>query len=301
MIKFLSLFVGVIVSLAYNSVSDRIVIKLKKGQSFTQHKSIKMAAPQNVMGKEIPTLNIFDVVHKFEVINVIDSIYSLKVTYKSMSGRLILNGDSSSAGKNQISQAFDALKGKSYVVNMSNTGRVIATFGADLILKDIVAKMTDVPEEVKKTILSQLLETYGDKGIKLNAELGMYLYPPKLVREGDSWNVNRKGGDNLAEPKIDAVYKLDKITESVYLISGKSNLVINSGNKMTEMSGTRYNLSGTWNSSGKIDKKTGMVIEIKIDQDLKGNITMNGKAKTKDAKLPTYLKGVIIITNTINK
>ncbi|MDQ0965353.1 hypothetical protein QFZ20_000756 [Flavobacterium sp. W4I14] len=71
-------------------------------------------------------------------------------TYKSISGRLFVDGDSSSAGKDQISPVCNALKGKSYRVNMSNTGRVIATFGVDLTLKDIVAKMTDVPEEVKK-------------------------------------------------------------------------------------------------------------------------------------------------------
>ncbi|MDQ0965354.1 hypothetical protein QFZ20_000757 [Flavobacterium sp. W4I14] len=43
---------------------------------------------------------------------------------------------------------------------------------------------------------------------------------------------------------------------------------MNSGDKMAELGGIRYNLSGNWNSSGKIDKKTVMVIKIKIDQDL---------------------------------
>lgn len=308
--KILSLFLAVTGLLACKSKPENILIKLTKGQSYTQHTFSRISVAINMMGTEIPGISTFDAVQKFDVVDVKDSIYTFNVTYQSISSKvdyqsrptkMILNVDSYAVNNNPMLRVLDALKGRSYQVKMSNTGRVIETIGADSMLKDLITTMPGIPKASKAGMITEALNSYGDKSIKLNAESLMYLYPKQPVREGDSWDANRKGGDNLMEPKIEAVYTLDKITESAYQISGKSNVTMNSGDDMAEKVNLRIKLSGTKNSSSKIDKKSGLVTEIKIVQDING-ATVNTDKRTKEGiVIPHHYQGEIIITNTLLK
>nr|WP_068891757.1 DUF6263 family protein [Pedobacter panaciterrae] len=301
--KSLLLLFAASVLLACNSEPARILIKLTKGQSYIQHIVTKMSVSQKIMEKETTSLSISDMVNKCEVIDVSDSIYTLKVTYQSMSTKILVNGDSSATVKNPMSSILKELKGKSYQVKMSNSGRIVETIGADSIFKDLIAKMPSLPEELKAALVKQMSDSYGDKALKENAALGMNFYPQKSVKEGDTWNVRREGGDNLMAPKIDAAYKLDKITLSEYIISGKSTMVVGSNGKngvMNIVIPMQYDLSGTMNSNYKIDKKTGMIKESKINQEMKGNITINSGALAKsDSKIAMSITGEIILTNTL--
>lgn len=302
--KILLLFVMAVGLLACKSEPGRILIKLKKGQQYTQHIVIKMTTSQNITGNETSSLSISDAVNKFEVIDAGDSIYTFKVIYQSMSTKVNVNGDSSVAQKNPMSSVFDALRGKSYQVKMSNTGRVIEVKGADSIFKNLITEMPGLPEESKEMMIKQMLLTYGDKAIKRSAPLGMNMYPQKLVKEGDTWNFSREGGDTVMEPKIDAVYKLDKITTSEYLISGKTKMEIGNHGGNSKIGGGNpmvFSVSGIMNSSNKIDKKTGMITEIKINQNMKGSVTVNsGNPAQQGTTIPMSIKGETIVTNTFN-
>jgi hypothetical protein len=308
--KKLLLFLAVTGLLACKSNSEDILIKLTKGQSYTQHTFSRISVAMNMMGTEIPGISTYDAVQKFDVVDVKDSIYTLKVTYQSISSKIkydsqstkmISNVDSNVFSDNPKLRVLDALKGKSYQIKMSNKGRVIETMGADSMLKDLITTMPDIPGESKAGLIFEVLNSYGDRGIKLNAELLMCLYPKQPVREGDSWDANRKGGDNLMEPKIEAVYTLDKITESAYEISGKSNVSMNSGDEMAEKVNIRIKLSGTKNSNSKIDKKSGLITEIKIAQDINGASVNTDKRTKEGIVIPHHNQGEIIITNTLLK
>ncbi|NRF41092.1 DUF6263 family protein [Pedobacter foliorum] len=300
--KSLLLFVLSVGLLACKSKSSRILIKLEKGQQYTQHVVIKMITSQKIDGKETSSSSVSDGVSKFEVVNVSDSIYTFKVIYVSLSAKVSVNGDSSVAMKNPMMSVFDALKGNSYQIKMSNTGRVIEVKGADSVLKKIITDMPGLPEESKEMLMKQISFTYGDKAIKENTPLGMNMYPQKLVKEGDTWNFNRKGGENPMEPKMDAVYKLDKITASEYLISGITKMEIGNQSKDSKISGGNpmaFSVSGIMNSNNKIDKKTGVITEIKVSQDLKGSVTVNSGDQTqKGTTIPMTIKGETIVTNT---
>ncbi|WP_214225815.1 DUF6263 family protein [Pedobacter sp. B4-66] len=305
--KILLLFLVVTGLLACKAKPENILIKLTKGQSYTQHTFSRISVAINMMGTEIPGISTFDAVQKFEVVDLKDSIYTLKVTYQSISNKvdyeskstkMISNVDSSTLNNSPMMRVLDALKGKSYQIKMSNRGRVIETMGADSMLRDLITTMPGIPRESKPGMIFQALNSYGDRGIKSNAEILMCLYPKRPVRQGDSWDANRKGGNSLMEPKIEAVYTLNKITESAYEITGKSHVAMNSGDDMAEKVNIRIKLSGTKNSNSKIDKKSGLVTEIKIEQDIKGASVSTNKRNNEKFVIPHHNKGEIIITNT---
>lgn len=308
--KKLLLFLAVTGLLACKSNSEDILIKLTKGQSYTQHTFSRISVAMNMMGTEIPGISTYDAVQKFDVVDVKDSIYTLKVTYQSISSKIkydsqstkmISNVDSNVFSDNPKLRVLDALKGKSYQIKMSNKGRVIETMGADSMLKDLITTMPGIPRESKAGMIYEALNSYGDKGIRLNAESLLCLYPKQPVRKGDSWDANRKGGNSLMEPEIKAVYTLDKITESAFEIIGKSDVAMNSGDDMAEKVNIRIKLSGTKNSSSKIDRKSGLVTEIKIEQDIKGASVISNNLTGEKNVIPHHNKGEIIITNTLLK
>ncbi|WEK18471.1 MAG: DUF6263 family protein [Candidatus Pedobacter colombiensis] len=301
--KTLWLFLAAVSLLTCKSESGRILIKLTKGQKYTQHMITRTSTTQTIMGKEMISSSISDMVNKYEVVNVSDSIYTFKVTYESMSTKVIKDGDSSIVAKSLMWSILNALKGKSYEVKISNAGRVIATIGTDSIFSDLIRDLPGFPATFRTAMAKQLVDSYGDKAIKQKVELGMNVYPQKSVKEGDSWTVARLGGDNVMAPQIDAVYKLDKITGSEYLISGKSKLRVGSSNS-SQLSSVpiRYDLSGTMNSTNKIDKQTGLITEAKIDQDITGTLKIKeGTPALGGTTIPMHVKSEIVITNSLNK
>lgn len=280
--------------LACKPKSDRILIKLIKGQKYTQHMVTKTSTTQTIMGKETTSSSISDVVCKYKIVDVSDSIYTLKVTYESMSAKIIKDGDSTTATKNSMLPILHALKGKSYQIKMSNTGNIIETIGADSLMADLSKKLPGLAK--------QFSDSYGDKASKQKAALGMNMYPQKAVKEGDSWTVTRQGENNIMSPQIDATYKLDKITGSEYLISGKLKIRIVSGDSSKPSSvPMQFDMTGAMNSISKIDKRTGLVTETKIDQDITGTLKMKeGATALGGTTIPMHIKSEIVIINSLN-
>lgn len=283
---------------------ERILIKLEKGQKYTQHMVSKSTSSQTIMGKAMTNTSISDAVNTTEVIDVSDSIYTFKITFQSMSVKTIKDGDTTTLANNPMTKVLNGLKGKSYLTKMSNTGRVIETIGADSLFSKIFDSMPGVPDGVKAAMTKRMTDEYGDKGIKQNSQMYASLYPNKVVKEGDTWTAIRAGGSDVMMPEVKAVYKLDKITGSEYLVSMKANLSVKTDDKSVDSTASpiKFNLYGTMNSTNKIDKKTGLVMETKMKQDILGNIKLSKATPgIGETTIPMQVKGETMVTNTFIK
>ena len=144
---------------------------------------------------------------------------------------------------------------------------------------------------------------YGDSAIRKNAEMSRALYPGKAVKEGDTWQFENSGGNNIMSPKIKGFYTLDKVTGSEYLISNKSTIAVGNNPTPIEMNNfsMKYAISGDMSSTNKIDKKTGMITELKAVQDIKGTITIKTPASKEETSMPIKAKNEITLTTTFVK
>jgi len=158
-------------------------------------------------------------------------------------------------------------------------------------------------EQVKVMMRKSLTNAYGDSAIRKSAELTSALYPGKAVKEGDSWSAENSGGNNIMTPKVKGVYTLDKISGSEYLISNKSTIEVKNSADAVEMNNfsMKYAVSGTMTSNSKVDKKKGMIMEMKALQNISGVIMLKTSASPEEIEMPIKATNNITMTTTFVK
>ncbi|RYE56971.1 MAG: hypothetical protein EOP48_06830 [Sphingobacteriales bacterium] len=186
---------------------------------------------------------------------------------------------------------------------MSNTGRIIKTEKLDILFNDLFKNMPESAEEVKVMMRKSLTNAYGDSAIRKSAELTSALYPGKAVKEGDSWAAENSGGNNIMTPKVKGLYTLDKISGSEYLISNKSTIELKNNADAVEMNNfsMKYAVSGTMTSNSKVDRKTGMIMEMKALQNISGVIKLKTSSSPEEIEMPIKATNNITMTTTFVK
>lgn len=289
------------------SEPEIITIKLKKGQVYTQNMSVKSVSEQTIQGMKSNTNTLSESEIKFEVLEVKDTVYTLKGTFGTISTKMFKDEDTidkvKNAAVNQTSELFSKIKGKSYTMIMSNTGRIIKTEKLDILFNDLFKNMPESAEEVKVMMRKSLTNAYGDSAIRKSAELTSALYPGKAVKEGDSWAAENSGGNNIMTPKVKGLYTLDKISGSEYLISNKSTIEVKNSADAVEMNNfsMKYAVSGTMTSNSKVDRKTGMIMEMKALQNISGVIKLKTSSSPEEIEMPIKATNNITMTTTFVK
>jgi hypothetical protein len=285
---------------ACKTAPERILIKLNKGQKYEQQVVLKSTITQTVSGKKMNTSTTSQGVNQYEVLNIEDSIYTFKVTYQSMKVHIDAGGGPTTQSKSPATEVLEKLKGQSYQMKITNTGRIVAVMGADSLFSKVTSSIAGLTGEMRAKLSQNFIKAYGDSAVKSGSLQYANVYPQKIVKEGDSWTVHRIGGGNMLSPAIDAVYKMDKITGREYLVSMESKLSLGSAVKTNPLFG--LTLSGTMNSMNKIDKETGLITESKIKQDMTGNakILQGTPAMVGDSIL-MHITGETTLTNTLVK
>jgi hypothetical protein len=104
-------------------------------------------------------------------------------------------------------------------------------------------------------------------------------------------------------PKVKGIYMLDKVGSSEYEISNKSTIeVVNSPTPM-EMNNfsMKYAVSGNMTSNNKVDRKTGMITEMRAIQNISGTIILKTSSLPDEIIMPIKAKNEITMTTTFAK
>ena len=302
--KHLSIILLATLAYGCKSKPERITINLEKGQVYTQDMSVKSSSEQTMKGTKTKSINLSESRNRFEVLAVKDTVYTIKVTYETMATKIVKDGDTINQNMpgqaNPVASLGSKLVGKSFTMMMSNTGRVLETKGIDAIFNDLFSQ---VPEQLRAMMQKSLASAYGDSAIRRNAEMSRALYLAKAVKEGDTWPFENGGGQNIMTPKVKGVYTLDKVTDSDYEISNKSTIEIVNSPTPLEMQNfsIKYDVSGNMTSKNKVDRKTGMITEMKAVQDIKGMIVLHTTSQnSEEMVMPITAKNeVTLITKFI--
>jgi hypothetical protein len=289
------------------SEPEKITIKLEKGQVYSQTMSLKSSSEQTVNGTKTNSTTLSESSSRFEVVDVQDTVYTLKATFETLSTKMVKDGDTTDNSKaiagNPSAEVLPKMVGKSYTMLMSNTGRVLQTKGLDVMFDDLLKDMPAAAEPIKEMMRKTLASAYGDSAIRKSAELSSALYPAKAVKEGDSWPVENSGGNNIMTPKVKGTFTLDKVSSSEYLISNKSTIEINNSPTPMEMNNfsMKYAVSGTMTSNNKVDRKTGMIMEMKAVQNISGTIILKTPSLPDEMVMPIQAKNEITMTTKFVK
>lgn len=119
---------------------------------------------------------------------------------------------------------------------------------------------------------AQIMNAYGAEALKGNIEMATAIYPDKPVNKGDNWTIHTNLESGMSA-KVSTLYEYADLTADYALIKGNSTIETEDKDAYIEANGMpmKYDLKGSMQSEIKVDRKTGWIIETKINQQIKGD------------------------------
>lgn len=238
----------------------------------------------------------------FKVVSTEDSVYDMSVTYEQLgmtmklpSGEMNFNSE-----KQDINDVFSTIlrtiKGKRFLMKMTKVGKIIEVKNLDSIFDNLLDPFPNLSAQQKQQINTQLKQAYGEKSFKGSYEMVTNIYTNAAVEKGDTWKIETKL-ESVMAATLATTFEFKEKTLEYYSIIGTGIIETLDKDAYTQINGmpARYNLTGTMNSTIKVDTKTGWILEASINQ------LMSGNAEIKDnPKLPGGLTIPMSFENIMN-
>ena len=302
--KILNLVIVILIITSCQKQKVKLELNLIKNETYLQKFNSDMMITETVNGQPMDIKMTIGGTMSYKVINILDSIYNMDVTYKVLFLKMNLQGrdieySSEKKDTNDIfSNILGLLKDKSINMNISKAGRIKDLKGIDSLFSGIFEMFPNLPEDKKQQIKEQMKQSFGEKSFKGNLQMTTSIFPETTVSIGDKWKINSVL-ESTMKANLETTYELKDIKDSCYIITGTSTLNTNKNGKDFEMSDMKikYDFNGTIVSELKIDKKTGWIIEGKVNQEMSGNAKVVDSEKTPGGmNIPMKMKNVMTFT-----
>ncbi|TVQ93593.1 MAG: hypothetical protein EA393_02035 [Bacteroidetes bacterium] len=288
-----------------NNEAIKPQLNLETGQIYYHNLISEASIEQKIMGQDMGVNMTSSAKMSYHVLDKKDDVYEIDVTYEKMAIKMSFPfGDMevSSESYNEydiFSQILSKMTGRSFSISMSKNGKISSITGFESIFSDVFDLFSEMPEEEINQIKDQILQSFGDEAFKGNIEMVTAIFPDKDVSRRDKWTIDTRlealmGGD------IHSLYQLKRITDSYYIISGRSHIVTDDDNAHLPLGRMpiSYDMQGSMTSEVKLDRETGWVIESSIIQNLSGTTTMKDSSLPQgELSIPMSIKSETTITS----
>lgn len=263
--------------LACNAQKVDLSLHLEPGKTYQQLYHGTAEISQQINGQEIAMTTVIDGKTDFLVKGVSGEDYQMEVSYGMLSLAVQTGQGSVSFSSEKVdstdifSTIFKSIVGKPFQVTMNKKGKVLSARGLDNLWQSVLDSRTDLDTAQKAQLMDQLMKSFGEKAFIGNMELATAFFPDHSVGKNDKWEVRTKL-ESLMSAESVAQYQLTSIEGETVSIKGESKLETEDKEAYSPVNGMpiKYNLRGDGQSEIKIDKKSGWVIESKIEQSIKG-------------------------------
>ncbi|NWJ49758.1 MAG: hypothetical protein HXX14_02730 [Bacteroidetes bacterium] len=257
--KKLIVLVLIISSAIYSQAQkEKIELNLSKGETYKLNITdvMSMNTPDN--GQQ----NIVDIIFVYnmscKVVDVQDSIYDIEMKIDSLSNKKKSNSKSDEINNDKvISKMMEPIIGKVFNLKLSSTG---------------IVNQINIDSATLKVL------PYTKKTIKEFFEMIPAIYTRSGVSIGEKWTADMKSYFGFF-PKIKTTYELKEASNNYLIITGLANY--NGSDSQNKSIPDMTGVTSTITSFIKINKKTGWIIDAKINQKAKGPVSSkNDKEKT---------------------
>ena len=280
-------------------------LNLEKGKEYRQVTDSKAAIIQDVNGQKINMEMTIKGSMSYLVKVVTDKDYEMEVKYEnlSMSMQLPQGKMEFSSEKNDEQDVFSKIltemKNKPFQITMTKSGKVTAVKNIDLLFESAFSKYSQIPEEKVAQIKAQLMKAYGAEAFKGNIEMVTAIYSDKPVLIGESWEIKTRLESGMSAD-MTTTFKYVESNSDYNLITGDSKIATADKDAYIESNGMKmkYDMAGNMSSKIKVDKTSGWIIEAKINQEMQGDVYLEGNPQIPDGmKIPMVMKNDMTFTN----
>ena len=236
---------------SYTALGADLKLNLEKGKSYKQEMQAEMNVEQEVQGRKMNMTMTLGGVMIYKVVEVHESSYDLKVYYDALNMSMKSPmGAASYSSENPdesdiMSQIFAVMKGKTFDLVMSHSGKVLESKNVELIWKSIIDQF-EISEFQKKQIFDQLSKAFGSEAMKGSVETITAIYPNKQVSKGDKWTINTKLNSTMAA-NIITEYELVELTSEYAIIKGSAVVKTEDKDANIEIQGEKSKIPHVWN------------------------------------------------------
>lgn len=256
---------------------QKLGFNLVVGETYYQIMQSSSTIEQEIKGQKMNIDLTISGKTAFKVTNRNDSIYDIDVSFQQLAMSMKLPSgdvsfDSNKKDTNDIfSNILNSIIDKPFFVKMTTLGRIVEVKNIDSIFDGALIKFPDLSEDQKQQMKAQLKQAFGEKAFKGNFEMITSIYSNNPVEKGDNWTIKTNLESGMAGTLV-TTFELKDEGENYNLIIGNGKIETLNKDAYTQINGmpTKYDLTGTLNSSLKVDNKTGWIIEAKINELISG-------------------------------
>lgn len=303
-----SIFTLIFVSLLFSaghSKSTDLSLRLEKGKEYKQITTSKATIIQDINGQKMNMVMTVSGTMIFLVKEVNTNGYKMDVKFETLSMSMqmpqgTLSFSSENNDPNDIfSVILNAMKNKAFEMVMSKTGKVTEIKNVESLWEAAINQFDELSETQKEQLKAQILKAYGADALKGGIEMVTAIYPEKPVNKGDKWVINTNLESGMPA-KMTTDYEFVDLTQDYALIKGISSIVTEDKDAYIETNSMpmKYDLKGSMTAEIKVDKKTGWIIEAKINQVIKGDAYIKENPKVPEGmKIPMTMINEMLIKN----
>ncbi|MCP4459127.1 MAG: hypothetical protein GY816_14055 [Cytophagales bacterium] len=274
-------FASLLLFLIGVSASAQIDLRydLKKGQLFKVATIVEQNVEQNMMGTEVEVKQKFTMGISYEVTNASDGIFDMKCTYyrvafesSAMGMEVNYNSENPPSTIPAAALGFAALIGKSFMMKFKATGEVVQITGFETMIEEMINGM-ELPDEERATTKELLNGQFGGEELTKTMEQSFKFFPSSgEANKGDKWSISTTLG--MYAMDITNNYVLMDYDKRTATITVESEIEKSTFSQNTD--GMEMEMSGSQTGQMIIDRKSGMLISAKINQDLTATANMMG-------------------------
>lgn len=286
-----TLLLATIIITSIQSQTADLSLNLEKGKEYKQTSNSNSRVLMNVMGQEMNISRTVNVITSFLVKDINKDGYIMEAKYEKLSmfmkmlqgGEVEISSEEVDANNLLIASLLEKIKGMSFEITMSKTGKITEVKNCEAIMETFVEGFDQLPEEKREEMKDQIKDAYGDEAIKSSMEMITGIFTDKPVKKGDKWKLNTSIESGMSM-NLASEYELVELTSDYALIKGNATVVTpdKEANAITSIMPMQFDVAGTSLSEIKVDVKTGWIISAKITQDIQGEASMLESPLTKD-------------------
>ena len=253
-------------------------LNLANGATYFLNSTVNSAITQTVAGQETKINLGLAFSMAFKVTSTADSVYSMEVSYHSLSMTMDMAGntvtmDSKKNDPQDLPSTMIAvMMNKPFNIEMTKSGRVKSVTNLDKIFATFDT-FTQVDAARREQVKTMLMQSFGPNAFKGSIEVGTAIFPAAPVAKDGKWVVNT----SLESPVKAAVsvnYQLVDVAAGLYIIHGDGTITSDKNAAPSDINGMpiKYNLNGSMVSDIRVDKATGWISEVKLKQIMMGDM-----------------------------
>jgi hypothetical protein len=295
-----------LISIAYcQAQKSLLILTLEKDVEYIQSTHSEATIDQDINGQKMHMVMDIKGTMSYLVKSVDGEGFNMDVAYRSLNMSMQLpQGTMEFSSEKQVegdifSSILSQMKHKVFQVRMTKYGKITEVKNIETLFESAFSNIPEIPAAQLAQIKTQLLKAYGEEAFKGNIEMVTAIYPNEKVKSGDDWVINTQLESGMSA-NVTTTYKFVDSTKEHYLITGKSIIKTADKDAYIETNGMpmKFDLTGSMISAIKIDKKSGWIVDAKINQDIQGDTFIKANPQIPEGmKIPMVMKSVMVFSN----